>query len=46
MDAYCARQAISPNTVRFLFDGERLQESATPKDLEMEDGDEIDAMVE
>lgn len=24
MDAYCARQAISPNTVRFLFDGERL----------------------
>mmetsp|Transcript_24267 Transcript_24267/g.27513 ORF Transcript_24267/g.27513 Transcript_24267/m.27513 type:complete len:125 (+) Transcript_24267:133-507(+) len=46
MDAYCDRQGCTPQTVRFLFDGERLQETATPEKLEMEDGDEIDAMVE
>ena len=37
MDAYCSRQGISPSTVRFLFDGERLQENSTPEQLEMEE---------
>lgn len=46
MDAYCSRNGVIPSTVRFLFDGDRVQESATPSDLGMEDGDEIDAMVE
>jgi small ubiquitin-related modifier len=46
MDAYCSRQGVSPGTVRFLFDGERILETATPTDLGMEEGDEIDAMVE
>ena len=27
-------------TVRFLFDGERLTETSTPEQLDMEDGDE------
>ena len=31
---------------RFIFDGERVKEDDTPESLEMENGDEIDAMVE
>lgn len=46
MDAYCARQGVNASTVRFLFDGDRIQDSATPADLRMDDGDTIDAMVE
>jgi small ubiquitin-related modifier len=32
--------------VRFLFDGERLHENQTPKELNMENGDEIDVVIE
>jgi small ubiquitin-related modifier len=32
--------------VRFLFDGERVHETQTPKDLNMENGDEIDVVIE
>lgn len=46
MDAYCQRQSLSANNVRFLFDGERLHEGQTPKDLNMENGDEIDVVIE
>ena len=34
------------NSVRFLFDGNRVSANQTPADLEMEDGDVIDVMVE
>ncbi len=34
------------DSVRFLFDGQRLNPQQTPADLEMEDEDEIDAMVQ
>lgn len=37
---------LKPNNVRFLFDGERLHENQTPKDLNMENGDEIDVVIE
>jgi len=30
MDAYCERQGKDPKSVRFMFDGERLQETDTP----------------
>ena len=30
MDAFCDRQGKMPNTVRFLFDGVRVQASDTP----------------
>jgi Ubiquitin-like protein (sentrin) len=46
MDAYCSRNGVSPSTVRFLFDGVRIQENNTPNDLNLEDNDQIDAMVE
>lgn len=45
MDAYCQRQGLAANNVRFLFDGERLHEGQTPKELSMENGDEIDVLV-
>ena len=34
------------NSVRFLFDGNRVNPTQTPQDLDMEDGDVIDVMVE
>lgn len=46
MESFCTRQGINPSTVRFLFDGERIHDESTPEALGMEDGDEIDAMVE
>jgi len=46
MNAYCNRVGKDPTTVRFLFDGERIQPESTPEQLDMEDEDEIDAMVE
>lgn len=46
MDAYCERQGKSPDSVRFLYDGERVQPTDTPQKLEMEDGDAIDVMIE
>jgi len=46
MEAYCSRNGVNPSTVRFLFDGQRIQETNTPNDLNLEDNDQIDAMVE
>merc|ERR1712137_580527 len=46
MNAYCNRVGKEINTVRFLFDGERIQPESTPNYLDIEDEDEIDAMVE
>jgi len=45
MNAYCDRQSIDFNSIAFLFDGRRLRGEQTPDELEMEEGDEIDAML-
>ncbi|XAR58731.1 hypothetical protein NMG60_11014237 [Bertholletia excelsa] len=45
MTAYCDRQSVELNSIAFLFDGRRLRGEQTPDELEMEDGDEIDAML-
>lgn len=45
-DAYCKRQSINRQSVRFLFDGTPVDENKSPEDLGMEDEDVIDAMVE
>lgn len=45
-NAFCSRKALQPDAVRFLFDGTRINPTQTPKDLDMEDGDSIDAMME
>ncbi|KAJ0453783.1 putative Ubiquitin-like domain-containing protein [Helianthus annuus] len=38
-------QSVGMNVIAFLFDGRRLQAQQTPDELEMEEGDEIDAML-
>ncbi|XP_056852526.1 small ubiquitin-related modifier 1-like [Raphanus sativus] len=45
MNAYCDRQSVDMNAIAFLFDGRRLHAEQTPDELDMEDGDEIDAML-
>ncbi|KQK11215.1 small ubiquitin-related modifier 1 [Brachypodium distachyon] len=45
MNAYCDRQSVDMTAIAFLFDGRRLRAEQTPDELEMEDGDEIDAML-
>ena len=46
MDAYCQREGLPADGVRFLYDGERVNRYQTPEELDMQDGDEIDALVE
>ncbi|KAK7514536.1 ubiquitin-related domain-containing protein [Phyllosticta citricarpa] len=41
MHAFCERQGKRPNTVRFIFDGHRLNEEQKPIDFDMDDGDVI-----
>ncbi|KAK8951601.1 Small ubiquitin-related modifier 1 [Platanthera zijinensis] len=45
MNAYCDRQSVDPKSIVFLFDGRGIPAEKTPDELEMEDGDEIDAML-
>ncbi|XP_054780801.1 uncharacterized protein LOC129288309 [Prosopis cineraria] len=45
INAYCDRTSQNPESVAFLFDGRRIRPEHTPRELEMEDGDEIDAML-
>jgi len=46
MEAYAARQGLAVSSIRFLYDGNRIQPDQTPKQLEMEDSDSIDALLE
>ena len=45
-DAFCSRKALNRDSVRFLFDGTRINPAMTPADLEMKAGDVIDCMME
>merc|ERR550519_1119660 len=42
MSTYCERAELALQTIRFSFDGTRINESDTPKGLDMEDGDTIE----
>jgi len=33
MDAYCARQGVQANSLRFLYDGERIGPESSPKEV-------------
>ena len=46
MDNYCSRLGISSTSWRFIYDGERIKANNTAEELQMEDGDEIDVMLE
>ncbi|XP_016401222.1 small ubiquitin-related modifier 3-like [Sinocyclocheilus rhinocerous] len=42
MKAYCERQGLTMRQIRFRFDGQPINETDTPAQLEMEDEDTID----
>ncbi|XP_069903293.1 small ubiquitin-related modifier 2-like [Oryctolagus cuniculus] len=42
MKAYCEQQGLSMRQIRFQFDGQPINESDTPAQLDMEDNDRID----
>lgn len=44
--AFCDQMGRDPQTLRFFFDGQRLQEDSTIADCELEDGDSIDARIQ
>ncbi|CCE87073.1 Piso0_005610 [Millerozyma farinosa CBS 7064] len=43
MEAFCKRQGKSMDTLRFLIDGARVGPDNTPEELDLEDGDVIEA---
>jgi hypothetical protein len=45
-DAYCKTKSISRDSVRFLFEGERVQDLDTPEKLEMDDDNMIEVFSE
>jgi len=44
--AYANKVGKDINTIRFLYDGVRINEDDTPASLDMDDNDTIDVMVE
>jgi small ubiquitin-related modifier len=42
MKSYTDRMGLAPNEVRFLFDGERIADDATPEKMQMEQDDVIE----
>ncbi|KXH25118.1 ubiquitin family protein [Colletotrichum simmondsii] len=46
MTAFCERQGKAMNSVRFLFEGQRVQPTDTPDTLEMADGDTLEVHQE
>ncbi|KAF7845751.1 hypothetical protein BT93_L0797 [Corymbia citriodora subsp. variegata] len=46
MDAFCERQGKTPSSVRFLFDGQRVNPTDTPDTLDMQDGDTLEVHQE
>lgn len=45
-NTYAQRKGVQPNALRFLLDGERINGDNTPKQLELDDQDQIDCMLE
>ena len=45
IEAYSARQSFRLEQIRFLYDGNRLHDELTPEELEMEEGDVIEATI-
>ncbi|OEU22446.1 small ubiquitin-like protein [Fragilariopsis cylindrus CCMP1102] len=45
-NTYAQRKGVQMSSLRFLLDGERIAETMTPQDLELDDQDQIDCMLE
>ena len=46
INTYCQRQGHPASAVRFLFDGERINQEQTCAEVGLEDGDSIDVTIE
>ncbi|XP_064636816.1 small ubiquitin-related modifier 2-A-like [Lineus longissimus] len=46
MHAYCDRQSIKVSSVRFMFDGNHIQEMDTPEDIGLEDDETIEVFLQ
>lgn len=44
--AYASEAQVKPTSLRLLLDGERVELNHTPKMLEMDDDDQLDALLE
>ena len=44
--AYANQKGIAENSFRLMYDGTRVNAQDTPKTLEMQDDDQVDAIVE
>jgi len=45
-ETYAQRKGVQATSLRFLLDGDRVQGNQTPKELELDDQDQIDCMLE
>ncbi|XP_021565183.1 small ubiquitin-related modifier 1-like, partial [Carlito syrichta] len=45
-ETYCQRQRVPMNSLRFLFEGQRIADNHTPKELVMEEEDVIEIYQE
>ena len=45
-DSYCQRQGVPMNSLRFLYEGQRITDNHTPKELGMEEEDVIEVYQE
>ncbi|XP_006883748.1 PREDICTED: small ubiquitin-related modifier 1-like, partial [Elephantulus edwardii] len=45
-ESYCRRQGVPMNSLRFLFEGQRIADNHTPKELGMEEEDAIEVYQE
>ncbi|KAG5283018.1 hypothetical protein AALO_G00037350 [Alosa alosa] len=45
-ESYSKRQGVQPDMLRFLFEGQRILDHQTPKELGMEDEDVIEVYQE
>ncbi len=46
MTAFSQRKGMDSGSIRFMFDGQRVNKEDTPQGLGMEVNDTIDAMIE
>ncbi|KAK9449418.1 ubiquitin-related domain-containing protein [Limtongia smithiae] len=46
IDTFCERQGKARNSLRFLYDGERVNDTDTPDTLGMQDGDTLEVHQE
>ncbi|EGW08345.1 Small ubiquitin-related modifier 1 [Cricetulus griseus] len=45
-ETYCQRQGVPSNSLKFLFEGQRIADTHTPEELEMEEEDMIEVYQE